>query len=447
MNIIKGLTTFNNFIWGFPLLILLVGSSIYLTFRLRFLQVRKVLLAFKYLFVPHDETGAEGDVSSFHALAIALAGTVGTGNIIGVALAIKLGGAGALFWMWLTGLFGMATKYAETMLSVKYRIKDEMGQMSGGPMYVLERGLNRKTLAKLFAVLGVIASMIGSAIPQSNTMVDILEQEFRIVPFAGTVGIGLITAYITLGGVKRISRIAGIVIPFVAGLFIFCTGLILLANIAQIPAAIMLILHSAFDFDSISGGFIGSSVAIAINQGVRRGVFSNEFGNGTSPIAAATAITHSHVRQGLINMLDVFIDTHIVNFMMGLMIIISGAYEVETDTLRIVTQSFEQVEGVAVLGNIVETVCLMFFSFTTVIAWNYYGERCAHYLMGYKIIPYYKVFFVISIMVGGVQDLSTVFMVSDLAIALMVIPNIIGIILLSNEVIDDTRAYFSEESG
>jgi AGCS family alanine or glycine:cation symporter len=446
-NLVRLLTLFNNFIWGFPMLILLVGTGLYLTFRLRFIQIIKLPTAFKYILKPVDESGADGDVSSFHALSIALASTIGTGNIIGVALAITLGGPGALFWMWLTGLIGMPTKYAECMLAVKYRIKDDLGNMAGGPMYYLERGFKNKPLAKTFAFLALSSSIFGGSFPQANSMVDILTLQFRIEPLISTISIALIIAYISFGGIKRISRMAGIVIPFVAVFFILGSGIIILLNISQVPLALNVIFKSAFGFTSAAGGVVGSSVAAAINNGVRRGAFSNEAGNGTSPIAAATAITKSPVRQGLIHMIDVFIDTHVINIQMGLLIIMTGAYEYSTNSLDLVNRAFKQVASVSVFGEIILTICLIFFAFTTIIAWQYYGEQCSSYLFGTKSIPIYKVVFVIFIAIGALLEIDVVFLITDASIALMVIPNVVGVLWLSPEVIKDTQDYFKKPSS
>lgn len=444
---IKYLTQFNNFIWGLPMLVLLVGTGIYLTIGLRFIQFRKLGTAIKYVLFPVDETGAEGDISSFNALSIALASTIGTGNIIGVAIAITLGGPGSLFWMWLTGLIGMPTKYAESMLAVKYRIKDDLGNMAGGPMYYLERGLKNRPLAKTFAFLSIMASLFGGSFPQANSMVDIMTLKFRINPLVSTIGIGLIIAYVSFGGIKRISRMAGIVIPFVAGFFIIGSGIIILLNFEQLPNTFMIIFKSAFGLAPAAGGVIGTSVAAAINHGVRRGVFSNEAGNGTSPIAAATAITNSPVRQGLIHMIDVFIDTHIINIQMGLLIIMSGAYKNTSNSLEIVNKAFEQIGSVSSLGEITLTISLIFFAFTTMIAWQYYGEQSSSYLFGTKSIPIYKIIFAIVITIGGILDVDFVFLITDASIALMVIPNVIGIMWLSPEVFKDTREYFIEQSS
>lgn len=440
------LSVFNNFMWGFPILFMLVGTGLYLTIRLRFIQISKIGLAIRYILFPVDETGADGDVSSFHALAIAMASTIGTGNIIGVALAVSAGGPGALFWMWLTGLIGMPTKYAECMLSVKYRIKNANGTISGGPMFYLERGLKNVHLARSFAFLAALSSLIGGTFPQSNSMVDIFTDAFRIPPIVAAIGIGIIVAYIIKDGIQSIARIAGIVIPFIAVFFVFGAGIIIIGNAHLIPAAFKTIFQSAFNFHSATGGFLGSSVAAAINHGVRRGVFSNEQGNGTSPIAAATAITHSPVRQGLINMMDVFIDTHIINVMMGLLIVMSGAYEQTNNSLEIVNLAFHQVNTLSALGEIVITISLIFFAFTTIISWNYYGTQCSAYLLGQKGVQIFNTIFIASMIIGGIITVESVFQIADASIALMVIPNVIGLIMLSPEVIEDTKNYFNSLS-
>jgi len=440
------LSKIDDILWGLSLLFLLMGTGLFLTYRLRFLQFRKLFLALKYVFKPVNEEGAEGDVSSRSALFIALAATIGTGNIIGVTTAIKVGGPGAIFWMWIAGWVGMVTKYSGAMLSVKYRKRDAKGNMAGGPMYYLEYGVGSKLLAKMFAVFAIIASIAGIGVmPQINSITELFRVQFNVPILVSSIALCILVGYITLGGIKTISRIAGIVIPFVAAFYIIGASILILLNFTAVPEAIKLIVSSAFNPASMAGGASGTAIALAIQHGIRRGIFSSECGLGSAPIAAAAAKTNSPVRQGLIGMTGVFFDTIIINTLTGLLIIMSGRYGMNMIESEIINIAFTKGMLLGGLGEIVLVVSLIFFSFTTIIGWNYYGERCVTYLFGAKRIPYYKWLFIFMILVSGNVELDIVWMLSDVSNALMALPNILGLIILSPLIVRETNAYFESD--
>ncbi|WP_396125171.1 alanine/glycine:cation symporter family protein [Clostridium sp. CX1] len=433
----------NSFIWGPPLLILLVGTGIYLTFSLKLIQVTKLRLAFKYVF--KDDNSAEGDVSSFAALCTALSATVGTGNIVGVATAIKVGGPGALFWMWLAAFFGMATKYAEGLLAVKYRVVDANGQMSGGPMYYIERGLNNKILAKFFALFGIGVAFFGiGTLTQVNAISQAVKISFNIPIIITVAVITVLVAMVTLGGIKSISKTAEFIVPFMAIFYVLGSLLVLVINIKVLPAAILLVIKSAFTSTAATGGFLGATVMMAIKSGISRGVFSNESGLGSAPIAAAAAKTKSCVRQGLASMTGTFIDTIIICTMTGLVLIVTDAWSSNTAGADMTNLAFTT--GLPLFpaaGQFIVTIGLIFFAFTTILGWNYYGERCTEYLFGVKAIKYYKVIFIIIIAAGAIPflKLDLIWKLADIVNGLMAIPNLIGIIGLRAVIISETKDY------
>ncbi|MDW8802343.1 sodium:alanine symporter family protein [Clostridium sp. A1-XYC3] len=433
----------NSFIWGPPLLILLVGTGIYLTFSLKLIQVTKLRLAFKYVF--KDDNSAEGDVSSFAALCTALSATVGTGNIVGVATAIKVGGPGALFWMWLAAFFGMATKYAEGLLAVKYRVVDANGQMSGGPMYYIERGLNNKILAKFFALFGIGVAFFGiGTLTQVNAISQAVKISFNIPIIITVAVITVLVAMVTLGGIKSISKTAEFIVPFMAIFYVLGSLLVLIINIKVLPTAILLVIKSAFTSTAATGGFLGATVMMAIKSGISRGVFSNESGLGSAPIAAAAAKTKSCVRQGLASMTGTFIDTIIICTMTGLVLIVTGAWSSNTAGADMTNLAFTT--GLPLFpaaGQFIVTIGLIFFAFTTILGWNYYGERCTEYLFGVKAIKYYKVIFIIIIAAGAIPflKLDLIWKLADIVNGLMAIPNLIGIIGLRAVIISETKDY------
>jgi len=442
-------TTINGLVWGPPLLILLVGTGIYLTIRLGLLQIFKLPLALKYLFSKDPEASSlktKGDISAFASVCTALSATIGTGNIIGVATAIRLGGPGALFWMWMAAFFGMATKYAEALLAVKYRVVDENGQMAGGPMYYLERGLNNKFLAKCFAIFGIGVAFFGiGTFAQVNAITSAVDIAFNIPVVVTGAVLTIAVAAVTLGGIKSISKVSEFVVPFMAVSYVVCTVTILILNASAVPAAFNLIFKSAFTPLAAVGGFTGSTLAIALKSGVSRGVFSNESGLGSAPIAAAAAKTNSCVRQGLIQMTGTFFDTIIICTMTGLTLVLSGIWSNGNfEGAAATTEAFSRSLSAAPwLGEMVVTIGLIFFAFTTILGWNYYGERCMVYLAGTKGIKPFKYIFILLVAIGPFLKLNLIWTLADIVNGLMAIPNLIGIIGLSSIVVSETKAYFA----
>lgn len=441
------LNAINSIIWGPPLLILLVGTGIYLTWRLKLLQVFRLPLAFKYIFCKEDDDNenAKGDVSSYGALCTALSATIGTGNIVGVATAITAGGPGALFWMWFAAFFGMATKYAEGLLAIKYREVDENGQMAGGPMYYIKNGLGLNWLAKLFAIFGVGVALLGiGTFGQVKSIADAAQIGFNIPVWVTTVVITVIVALITLGGIKRIASVSEMVVPFMATLYIIGALLVLFLNYDKIPAALLLIIESAFNPKAALGGATGITVSIAMQRGIGRGIFSNESGLGSAPIAAAAAKTNSPVRQGLISMTGTFLDTIIVCTMTGIVIVLTGSYGSGLEGAALTTAAFESGLPIAVIGKYIVNIGLMFFAFTTIIGWNYYGERCIQYLLGIKGIKPYKILFISLVGVGPFLPLEMIFIIADIVNGLMAFPNLVGLIGLRKVVVEETEKYFED---
>ncbi|GAB6169726.1 sodium:alanine symporter family protein [Clostridium carnis] len=442
------LQSVDNIVWGPPLLILLVGTGIYLTYKLKLLQILKLPLALKYVFSKDDEEGdedAKGDVSSFGALCTALSATIGTGNIVGVATAIKAGGPGALFWMWIAAFFGMATKYAEGVLAIKYREVDENGEMAGGPMYYIKNGLGLNWLAKLFAIFGVGVALLGiGTFGQVKSIADAASIGFNIPIIVTALIVTILVALVTLGGIKRISKVSEKVVPFMAALYILGVIIVLIFNFTAIPEAISLIIKSAFNPQAALGGTVGITISIAMQRGIGRGVFSNEAGLGSAPIAAAAAKTKSPVKQGLISMTGTFIDTIIICTMTGLVIVITGSFRSSLEGAALTTAAFESGLPVALIGKYIVNIGLMFFAFTTILGWNYYGERCMEYLVGVKGIKPYKFIFIAFVAVGPFMPLETIFIIADIVNGLMALPNLIGLIGLRKVVIEETENFFME---
>ncbi|MGY5612799.1 alanine/glycine:cation symporter family protein [Vibrio brasiliensis] len=436
------LKTIDNFVWGPPLLILLVGTGIYFTFRLGLLQFRHLPTALKLVF-SKDDSGKQGDVSSFAALCTALSATIGTGNIVGVATAIKLGGPGALFWMWLAALFGMATKYAECLLAVKYRQTDDKGQMIGGPMYYLQYGVGSKTLAVLFAVfaLGVACFGIGT-FPQVNAILDASELSFGVSREISASLLTLLVAFVAIGGIKSIASVAGKVVPAMALFYVVACLSVIITNADKLLDAIELVLVSAFTSTAATGGFLGASIMLAIQSGIARGVFSNESGLGSAPMAAAAARTDSCVKQGLISMTGTFFDTIIICTMTGLALILTGAWQSDFAGAAMTTHAFAVGLNSQTFGPMLVSIGLMFFAFTTILGWNYYGERCVVYLFGTKAVWPYKIVFVCLVASGAFLQLDMIWIIADIVNGLMAIPNLIGLIALRQVVIEETKRYF-----
>ncbi len=439
------LQAIDSFVWGPPLLILLVGTGVYFTFRLGLLQFRHLPTALKLVF--SKDKSSNGDVSSFAALCTALSATIGTGNIVGVATAIKLGGPGALFWMWLAALFGMATKYAECLLAVKYRKVDDKGQMLGGPMYYLRDGVGSKFLATMFAVfaLGVACFGIGT-FPQVNAILDASHISFGISREISASVLTLLVAFVTLGGIKSIANVAGKVVPTMAVFYVLACSSVIVMNAEQLGAAIQLVVVSAFTSTAATGGFVGASIMLAIQSGIARGVFSNESGLGSAPMAAAAAKTDSCVRQGLISMTGTFIDTIIICTMTGLALILTGAWQSDFAGAAMTTHAFAVGLNSDTLGPLLVSIGLIFFAFTTILAGITMVNVCVVFLMGTKAVLPYKIIFVGLVASGAFLHLDIIWIIADIVNGLMAVPNLIGLVLLRNVVIEETKLYFASTS-
>jgi AGCS family alanine or glycine:cation symporter len=436
------ITSSAGFLWGYPLMILLVGTGIWLTLWLRGIQFSKLWYALYLALIKRKEDGDEpGDISHFQALMTALSATVGTGNIAGVATAIAAGGPGALFWMWITGLFGMATKYAEAVLAVKYREVDEEGLMSGGPMYYIAKGLNQRWLGVLFALFAAVAAFgIGNMV-QSNSVADALESSFHLPHWITGVVLTLATAVVIIGGIKSIGKVTGVLVPVMIVFYMGAALLILLIHISVIPAAIDLIITHAFTPIAGIGGFLGSSVMLTIRMGVARGVFSNESGLGSSPIAAAAAKTKHPVSQALVSMTQTFIDTIVVCSLTGLVLIVTGEWSSGLTGAELTTTAFSTGIG-SDLGQYIVSVGLALFAFSTILGWSYYGEKSIEFLVGVRAIKPYRYIFTIFVLIGAILELDTVWAIADLFNALMAFPNLVGLLALTPVIVSVTREYF-----
>ena len=428
------------FVWGPPLLVLLVGTGILLTFRLKLLQVFKLPQALGLIFSAKND--GSGDVNSFKALCTALAATVGTGNIVGVATAIKAGGPGALFWMWMAAFFGMATKYSECLLAVKYRTVDANGNISGGPMYYIENGLGKKykPLAVMFAVFGVLCAYFGiGTFAQVNSIVEITQISAGIPVVYTGIALTVVVAAVTIGGLKSIATVAAKVVPAMALLYFLTTVGIMIVFADQVPAAIATVLNSAFTPTAAQGGFLGATVMLAMRSGVARGVFSNESGLGSAPIVAAAAKTKWAAEQGLISMTGTFIDTIIICTLTGLYLVVSGVWCGPLNGAAMTESAFTM--AFPAFGSILLLVGLVLFAFTTILGWNYYGERCVEYLMGVKAILPYRIGFIILVACGPFLKLEEIWVMSDIVNGLMALPNLIALVALSSVVVAETKAY------
>ncbi|MGQ0287055.1 alanine/glycine:cation symporter family protein [Pasteurellaceae bacterium 22721_9_1] len=443
MSLTAILSSIDSFIWGPPLLILLSGTGLYLTIRLGFIQFAHLPLALRYMFKREQSNGQMGDVSAFAALCTALSATIGTGNIVGVATAIQAGGPGAMFWMWLVALLGMATKYAEGLLAVKYRVRDKNGFMAGGPMYYIERGLGIKWLAKLFAIFGILVAFFGiGTFPQINAITQAMHDTFNVPVMISAAVVTILVAAIVLGGVKRIATVSTFIVPFMAVLYVLTSAIILLLNFDKVPAAVVLIVHSAFDPQAALGGALGIGVMKAIQSGVARGIFSNESGLGSAPIAAAAAQTKEPVRQGLISMTGTFLDTIIVCSMTGLVLVITGVWSGPETGAAATNLAFSQGLGTS-LGATIVTVGLLFFAFTTILGWCYYGERCFVYLFDIRGIKLYRSIFILLVACGSFLKLDLIWILADIVNGLMAFPNLVALVGLRHIILNETRDYFA----
>lgn len=429
------LTQISDVIWGYPLIILLFGTHLYLTFRLRFIQ-RFIGKAIK-ISLRRDNEGS-GDISQFGALTTALAATIGTGNIVGVATAVAAGGPGAVLWMWLTGVFGIATKYSEALLSVKYRIKMPDGSMAGGPMYVLEHGLKKKWLAVLFAAFtSVTAFGIGNMV-QANSISVLVNESFQIPMWVTGLILTVLTAVVILGGIKSIARVCEGLVPFMAITYVLGCLIILGMNLNGIPDTLSIIFNSAFTGQAAIGGFLGAGMKEAIRFGIARGLFSNESGLGSAPIVAAAAQTKNPVRQALVSSTGTFWDTVVVCAMTGLVVVNSGEWTKGLSGAALTKQAFGDFH---IIGPIVLTLGLLTFVFSTILGWSYYGEKAAEYLFGNKIIKPYRYLWVVFVMIGSVLSLNVVWTFADITNALMALPNLISLIFLGSVIVNETKKY------
>ena len=438
----------SSFVWGPYLLIpLLLLTGVYLTILLGGVQFRKLGGALYLAFVVRRDEGSEGDISHYQALMTALAATVGTGNIVGVATAITLGGPGALFWMWITGLLGMATKYSEALLSVKFRIKDHRGEEAGGPMYYLSRGVSFKplgvTLGWLFAVFTAVAAFgIGNMV-QSNAVADAVEGAFGVTPWITGLVIAVTLGLVVLGGIKSIGRVAGVLVPSMIVVYLTASVLVWLLHFDAVGPAFAMVFSDAFTGTSAAGGFIGASIAQAMRYGVARGIFSNESGLGSAGIAAAAAQTRDPVRQALVSMTQTFIDTIVVCTFTGIAIIATGVWLSGENGAGLTQMAFDAaLPGGA--GSVVVALALMLFAFSTMLGWCYYGERSVEYLLGERAIVPYRVVFVGAAFYGSIRTLDFVWVFSDVMNGLMALPNLVGLLLLSGVVARETKRYFNQ---
>lgn len=448
-------------VWGIPLIVLILAVGIYLTCRLHILQIRHLPKALKFM-VKNEEDGT-GEVTSFGALCTALSATIGTGNIVGVATALVAGGPGALFWMWIAAFFGMATKYAEGVLAIKYRVIEEDGHVLGGPFYYIERGMGVKWrwLGKIFAFFGAGVGLLGigtftqvngiaSAVngffdPNNAWTVSLFGSDYSWTVVISGLILTLCVGLVVIGGIKRIARVSEIIVPFMAIAYFLCCLLILIMNFKAIPAALLEIIQSAFGMRAVTGGAIGA-IIVAMQKGIARGIFSNEAGLGSAPIAAAAAQTKEPARQGLVSMTGTFIDTIIICTMTGLSIVITGAWDIGLEGVAVTTHAFQTgLPFAPQVSSFLLMACLVFFAFTTILGWNYYGERCLEYLANGRsaAVITYRWLYILAVFIGPFMTVSAVWTIADIFNALMALPNLIAIIALSGVVVAETRAYFN----
>ena len=436
--------TINGIVWGPLMLGLILGTGLYLSLGLKFMPVRMIKAGFVLIYKGREEDKKEGEITPFNALMTSLSATIGTGNIAGVATAIFMGGPGALFWMWMAALLGMATKYAEAVLAVHYREQDEEGNHVGGPMFYIKNGLgdNWKWLGLLFAFFASIASFgIGNTI-QANSVSDVLESSFAIPELYSGLILAALVGLVLIGGIKRIACLAGKLVPFMAIVYLLAGLVILALNITAIPEALSLIVSSAFTGTAATGGFAGASIWAAMQFGVARGIFSNEAGLGSAPIAHAAAKTDSSVRQGLVAMMGTFIDTIVICSITGLAIVLSGEYISGESGATLSALAFSKMLPFA--GEYVVTFGLVLFAFTTLVAWSFYGEKSVYFILGQKAIIPFRVLWVMVIPIGSMMDLKFIWLLADTLNALMALPNLIALLLLSPIVFKLTKTYFAK---
>lgn len=459
------ITWFDQVVWGPPLIVLILTIGIYLTVRMGFLQIRHLGKALK--FMVKNEDGGNGEVTSFGALCTAMSATIGTGNIVGVATALAAGGPGALFWMVLAAFFGMATKYAEGVLAIKYRTIDSDGHVLGGPFYYIENGMGVRWrwLAKIFAFFGAGVGLLGigtftqvngisSAVcnffdPGKANTVSLLGGSYSIATVIAGLILTVCVGLVVIGGLKRIAQVSQVVVPFMAVLYFIFAFIILVTHLGEIPAAAVSIVKSAFSGSALAGGAMGTMM-VAMQKGIARGIFSNEAGLGSAPIAAAAAQTKSPVRQGLVSMTGTFIDTIVICTMTGLSIVVTGTWNTGLEGVAITTAAFQKgLPFPPVVASVVLMVCLVFFAFTTILGWNYYGERCIEYLFNRnrKVVKGYRWLYILAIFIGPYMTVQAVWNIADIFNALMAFPNLIALAALSRVVFAETKAYFGKSAA
>ena len=454
MNFDEIISAVNNFVWGPVMLTLLVGTGVFLTIRLKFLPWRNLGYAIKSVFSrPEYLDGSNGDITPFQSLMTALAATIGTGNIVGVATAMVLGGPGALVWMWIAAIFGLSTKYSESVLAVKYRVKKANGQMAGGPMYALEQGFPQKQIGKilafLFALFASLASFGIGNMTQSNSISDAILSTFNVPNWITGLIILVLVFIVLVGGIQSIGRVCGTIVP-IMGVFYFLAGIVvIIINHANLLPGIEKIFQMAFSTRAAAGGAGGMIIAQALRYGVARGVFSNEAGLGSAPIAAAAAQTQSCVRQGLVSMTGTFIDTIVICTMTGLSIVSTGSWNVGLEGVNVTIRAFQKGLPIpAQASSFLLMLCLVFFAFTTILGWDYYGERCLEYLSNRnkKAVMTYRLLYVLCIFFGPYMTVEAVWTIADIFNALMAFPNLVALIALSGVVVAETREYFKHEN-
>lgn len=463
----KILVMIDDFVWGVPLMVLIMAGGLLLTIRVGVLQVHKLPLALKWMV--KNENDGEGEVTSFGALCTALSATIGTGNIVGVATAIGTGGPGALFWMIVAAFFGMATKYSEGLLAVKYRVVDENNHALGGPFYYIERGMGAKWkwLGKLFAFFGVCVGLLGiGTFTQVNGISSAVQNFFDPnmkytveLPFVGEIAwtvviaslvLSICVALVLIGGVKRIAKVSEIIVPFMAIIYVITAVTLIVCNITEVPGAIVTVFKAAFNPQAVTGGVVGSMM-VAMQKGVARGIFSNEAGLGSAPIAAAAAQTKEPVRQGLVSMTGTFIDTIVICTMTGLSIVLTGAWKVEgLEGVQITTYAFQQgLPFPEQLSAFLLMLCLVFFAFTTILGWDYYSERCLEYLTGGKMksVKVYRWLYILAVFIGPYMTVSAVWTIADIFNGMMAIPNMIALFALSGVIAKETTDFFARRKN
>ena len=439
------ISSINALVWGPPMLVMILGVGLFLSIGLKLMPVLKLRAGFQLMWKGRTGAESEGEIPPFQALMTALSATVGTGNIAGVATAVFLGGPGALFWMWLTALVGMATKYSEAVLAVRFREVDERGAYTGGPMYYIRNGLGKKWawLGVLFAIFAAVAAFgIGNTV-QANSVADVLETNFNLPHWVTGLVLMALVGLVLIGGIKRIGQVASALVPFMAIAYVLVGLMVLAINANQIPNAIAMVFTHAFSPVAAEGGFAGAAVWAAVRFGVARGIFSNEAGLGSAPIAHAAAQTKSPINQGMVAMLGTFIDTIIVCSITGLVIISSGAWTSGETGAALTSLAFET--GLPGFGNYVVAISLATFAFTTIIGWSFYGERCIEFLFGVKAIVPYRVVWILAIPVGATINLGLIWLIADTLNAMMALPNLVALLLLSPVVFKLTREHFEKE--